>query len=188
MRVIVTLRMLREGMLRCLAEKPLSKITVSDLCRESGVNRTTFYNHYDSPEMILKEIVQEYAKALMDTYRSGLDSKNQSDTAALTACFAYLLSKREELLMLFSDNAEHYLASAAMEIISQEVSQNADLNLKKTSPRYADEAECLLCTAMSASALFGFIQIWITQDINKTPAELVKILKKSNPNNAFFIL
>ncbi len=180
--------MLREGMLRCLAEKNLSKITVSDLCRESGVNRTTFYNHYDSPEMILKEIAQEYAKALVDTYNINLDRKNQNDTTALTACFSYLLSRKDELLMLFSDNAEHYLASAAMEIISQEVSKNADLNLKKTSPRYADEAECLLSTSMSASALFAFIQVWITQGINKTPEELVKIIKRIEPNNTLFIL
>ena len=61
MRVRVTKRMLREGLLRCLKHTSIDKLSVSELCRESGVNRATFYNHYEIPKDILMEIGMEYA-------------------------------------------------------------------------------------------------------------------------------
>ena len=48
-RIALTRRLLQEGMLRLLAQKKLEDISVTALCKESGINRATFYNHYTSP-------------------------------------------------------------------------------------------------------------------------------------------
>ena len=39
-------RVIREGLLKLLEEKPLNKITVQDLCQETEINRATFYRYY----------------------------------------------------------------------------------------------------------------------------------------------
>ncbi len=49
MRVAVTKRMLKEGLLRCLETKDLEEITISELCKEAGINRATFYKHFNTP-------------------------------------------------------------------------------------------------------------------------------------------
>ncbi len=49
MRIILTKRLLREGLLRCLERKPMEKITIHELCKESGINRRSFCRHYQSP-------------------------------------------------------------------------------------------------------------------------------------------
>lgn len=45
-RVTLTKRLLQEGLLRLLETKEIDKINVTELCRESGINRATFYRHY----------------------------------------------------------------------------------------------------------------------------------------------
>lgn len=172
MRIIVTKRLLREGLLRCLKEKPLSRITISDLCRESGVNRATFYNHYSTPAMILREIAYDYAEHFTTIYKANLKRQDKNDDAALEACLTYISENKKEIKLLFSDHAENYLAGACMEIIGDIVRSQVD---STNSPDQRDE--WLLRIAASASAVFGFLQIWITMDIDKTPGELVKLLK-----------
>ena len=45
--------------------------------------------------------------------------------------------------------------------------------------------EFLLSAAASASAIYGFIQVWLTRNINKTPGELAVILRQSANGNIF---
>ncbi len=180
MRITVTKRMMRDGMMRCLEEKPISKITVSDLCRVSGVNRATFYNHYDTPAMILKEIAYEYAEQLSTIYNRHRNPRNKDDSAALEACLTYLSERRTELKVLFSGHAEPYLTGVVMEIINEKVSQNA-----AATGDYDRHDEYLLRAAASAAAAYGFIQIWLTMEIEKTPKELAGILKKVIQGDVF---
>lgn len=172
-RIIVTKRMLKEGMFRLLKIKPLSKITVTDLCSESKINRTTFYNHYNSIVDILKDIAMEYANGIIYTYHNSYDEKKNNDDKALEACFNYIIDKKEEIKLILSENAENFLASLVNEIVNDRVKTKAT-TLKSIS----DTDEYLLKISAVASALFGFVQIWISMDIKKDPKELTKILKK----------
>lgn len=180
MRVAVTERMLREGMLRCLEAKPLSKITVSDLCRESGINRSTYYNHYDSPALILKEIAFEHAEKLSSIYGSHCTPRKNDDIAALEACLIYIAERKTELKILFSEHAENYLAGIAMEIINKQLTQNAVLIGDQN-----QREDYLLRAATAGAAVSGFIQTWLLRDIEKTPSDLVKILKSVVQGNIF---
>lgn len=172
--------MLREGMLRCLESKQLSRITVSDLCKESGINRATFYNHYDSPSMILRELAYEYANQITAIYESRLKKESKNTDTALEECLAYISERKSELKVLFSDHAEHYLSGACLEIINEKVMQKV---LSTSAPDRQDEF--LLSAAASASAIYGFIQVWLTRNINKTPGELAVILRQSANGNIF---
>jgi len=56
LRVAVTKRMIQEALIRLLENKPIDKIKVNELCEESGINRATFYRHYETLQDILREI------------------------------------------------------------------------------------------------------------------------------------
>lgn len=56
--------LLHQALLTLLRKKPLEKVTVSELCKKAGVNRTTFYNYYTAPSDILREIVQQFVTSL----------------------------------------------------------------------------------------------------------------------------
>lgn len=63
-RTVVTKRMLREGLLRLLKTKSLDKINIVELCNEAGINRTTFYRHYELPKDILYEMQAEFMEEM----------------------------------------------------------------------------------------------------------------------------
>ena len=54
-RVRYTRMVIEECFLKLLEEKPVSKITVTELCRMAEINRATFYKHYlDIPDLMEK--------------------------------------------------------------------------------------------------------------------------------------
>lgn len=63
-RVIHTRRALRMAMLNLLKKKPLSQITVKEICDLAEINRNTFYAHYGSPADILSEVEAEYMEKM----------------------------------------------------------------------------------------------------------------------------
>ena len=59
-RVTVSMSMLKDAMIRLLGKKPIQQISVSELCREAGVNRSTFYRLYSIPIEVMEDIIQEH--------------------------------------------------------------------------------------------------------------------------------
>lgn len=46
------------SMIRMLKERPLDKITISDICSQAYVSRGAFYNHFSNKMDIIKEIME----------------------------------------------------------------------------------------------------------------------------------
>ncbi len=72
-RVKLTKMLLDESFLSFLAKKPLSRITITEICEEADINRSTYYKHYSDPydqlEKIENELIGEmskYVDALID--------------------------------------------------------------------------------------------------------------------------
>ena len=58
-RTAETKRALKEAFCRLFAEKPLDKISIVEVCRLAGYNRSTFYQYYLSLDDILLEVENE---------------------------------------------------------------------------------------------------------------------------------
>ncbi len=61
----VTKMMLQQALTKLLQTKPIQEITVTQLCQESGINRTTFYLHYQDAYDMLEKIQDEFYDELM---------------------------------------------------------------------------------------------------------------------------
>ncbi|MCH5256341.1 MAG: TetR/AcrR family transcriptional regulator C-terminal domain-containing protein [Lachnospiraceae bacterium] len=56
-----TKKMFSEALKRALEQKPLSKISVSEIVSDCGVNRKTFYYHFENINDLLKWIIRQEA-------------------------------------------------------------------------------------------------------------------------------
>ena len=54
--------------LRLLDEKPLSQITVKNIVEACGINRNSFYYHYQDIPALIEEIVRELADRFITEY------------------------------------------------------------------------------------------------------------------------
>lgn len=61
----VTKMMLQQALTKLLQTKPIQEITVTQLCQESGINRTTFYLHYQDAYDMLDSMQTEFYDELM---------------------------------------------------------------------------------------------------------------------------
>ncbi len=68
--------------IKLLNEKPLNRITVKDIVEECGVNRNSFYYHFEDIPALLEEIVTEEADRIIAEYPS-VDSIETCLNAAL---------------------------------------------------------------------------------------------------------
>lgn len=59
-RVQYTRRRLRDAILEMLREKSIDKITIKEICEAAGLNRGTFYLHYDCPAALLSDIENQF--------------------------------------------------------------------------------------------------------------------------------
>ncbi len=63
-RVRYTKMRIREAFFACLREKPVSRITVKELCDTAEINRATFYTHYKDPFDLLEKLEEETLEEL----------------------------------------------------------------------------------------------------------------------------
>lgn len=72
-----TARLMDEALLYLLEKKDFEYITVKEICKKAGVNRSTFYLHYENLNDLLVEANEYLNKAFMDKYReNGIDGLN----------------------------------------------------------------------------------------------------------------
>lgn len=65
-----TRRAIKETFITLLEERPLSDITVKDIVETCGINRNSFYYHFQDIPALLEEIVMEEAEAIIQKYPS----------------------------------------------------------------------------------------------------------------------
>ena len=54
-----TKKAIKESFLKLLNERPISQITVRDVVEDCGINRNSFYYHYQDLQALVVEILRE---------------------------------------------------------------------------------------------------------------------------------
>ena len=65
-----------------LKQKPLDYITVSEICKTAGVNRSTFYLHYET----IGDLLRETTRYLLDQFMSYFSCETKSTNLNIIEC------------------------------------------------------------------------------------------------------
>lgn len=65
-----TRKAIKETFITLLEERPLSEITVKDIVETCGINRNSFYYHFQDLPALIEEIVKEEAEMIIEKYPS----------------------------------------------------------------------------------------------------------------------
>lgn len=100
------------ALLSLLKRKPLEYLTVKELCEEAGVNRSTFYLHYDT----LQDLVMETVGYLLDSFLAYFQNNCKLPSPDLFTCEdeQVIFVRREYLipyLTYIRDNKEIFLTA-----------------------------------------------------------------------------
>ena len=64
-----------EALLILLQKKDFEFITIKEICEKAGVNRSTFYLHYENTKDLLQECVEMMGKKFKETFGGSLNDK-----------------------------------------------------------------------------------------------------------------
>jgi len=84
-RTLYTQKLIKDNFVKMLdSGTPVERITVSELCRLSEINRCTFYLHYSDVYAVLGELQQEVQNQMKEcVYASLADTKKRQDICAI---------------------------------------------------------------------------------------------------------
>lgn len=168
-RIALTRRLLQEGLLRLLAHEKLEHISVTALCKEAGINRATFYNHYTSPTALLQEMEQQLVAEL------------ESLTSA-PASIEEIASQMEQYCIKLKENTElvrilvRYHADRDLEEIVVSLAAHYDKNRLDVSKTKLDKDTTHLVSTFLYSGSYALVQEWLLRDIQKTPKEVAELM------------
>ncbi len=65
-----TRKAIKAAFIELLEEHPLNEITVKDIVEKCGINRNSFYYHYQDLPALIEEIIKEEAEGIIHSYPS----------------------------------------------------------------------------------------------------------------------
>ena len=169
-RISLTKRMLQEGLLTLLETKDLDKISVTELCRVSGINRATFYNHYSSPQDLLADLESRLICELEQI--SGVPTTPEEVATRLEKICVYLQEHARYVIILNRCHADMDLVDVFNNL--NRGFQDSDLRLKKKTSMDADSAH--LVSTFLYTGCYHLIREWLTKEIQKSPKEISELI------------
>ncbi len=81
-----TARLMNQAILELLEKKDIEFITVTEITKKAGVNRSTFYLHYDNVYELLEEAVQNLNGEFISSFdlKSPIEINSQNDAFLIT--------------------------------------------------------------------------------------------------------
>ncbi|MGN1083407.1 MAG: TetR/AcrR family transcriptional regulator C-terminal domain-containing protein [Lachnospiraceae bacterium] len=170
-----TKRTLAESLKRAMKKKPFSKITVSEIINDCGVNRKTFYYHFGDIYELLKWLFEEEAIEVVkhfdllvdyeEAIRFVMDYVEKNDY--IISC-AYNSIGREEMKRFFYADFKSVVAS-----VINAAEENAKAKLE---PDFKDYVAKFYTEALSGM-LIDWVQEKDNRDREKTVTYLTAIVR-----------
>lgn len=162
--------MFYEGLLRCLEETPLDKVSVTDIQRASGAGRSTFYRNFDAVIDVLKWKCDEQFSEAISSYVKTLSSEHHMNL------LLFMLS----YWMQHSDAIEALLGAERVDIVyrsfldSYEVVKEHLLGIGATLP---DDVQERYFSAVSAGFFISIMDTWIAGGKRESPEQVAAIVE-----------
>ena len=168
-RIALTRRLLQEGLLRLLAHEKLEDISVTALCKEAGINRATFYNHYTSPAALLEEMETQLVSEIQEIAATPTSIDNI--LPQLELCCAKLKEHADLVSILVCYHVDRDIGDIIISLA--EYYGNNRLDVNQTS---MDADTTRLVSTFLYSGCYVLIREWLIHKIDKTPREIAELI------------
>ena len=162
---------LKDSLIELMREKPISRITIKELCEKADINRTTFYAHYTDQFQLLKNIEDEtlaWAKETIAGF-SGITGKS-AVMKYLEHIFEYLIKNINHVQVLMSEQGDIDFQRDLLGVMYEQCGTWLinDMNL--------DLVTSELCFVFIVNGSVGLIQHWLKTGMKETAAELSELI------------
>ena len=149
-----------------LEEKPFNKITITDITAKCGLNRMTFYYHFEN---IYELMIWGLETQMREVSKDYINYKNWK--TGYLRVFYFALERKTYIKKIFQtleqENLEHYLNKIAEEMVLSVIED-------KTGSNSLNEDNKLFTAQICAYVLVGILMSWVSRGMKETPEIIIK--------------
>ena len=170
-RTRITKLLLTDSFLHLLEQKPLSRVTVKDICEYADLNRSTYYRYftdpYDQMAKLEVEIIEEMA-ACVDTRaaKEGQPAYTAGLSLTIKQILDYFYSKKDMFRILLSNHGDFNLQKDILTVLAEK--------LLPGSMQSPESKSLLKKYIFISTGSFGMIYHWLMTDIQSDTDELAE--------------
>ena len=164
----ITKRALEQSLKNLLQQKPLSKITISDITEDCGISRMTFYYHFkDIYDLVEGACAEDAARALQN--KKTYDTWQQGFVQIFHAVRENKVFVMNVYRCVNREQVEKYLVPLTDQLIMGVITERA-------AGMTVREADQQFIAQVYSYAFVGIMLDWIRDDMRADPEELVNRL------------
>lgn len=150
------LQHITESLLDLLAVKPLSEISISELCENAGVGRASFYRNFQNKEAILKAYIGRIFHEWTD------ECENNPLSGQIKGMFSHF-ERHRDFYKLLSERGLIYLLK--------------DVIVGICGPRPEHTKVEAYAAAFVAYSLYGWTEVWFQRGMQESAEEIASLFK-----------
>jgi len=172
-----TRTVLKNSLIELMKKKPISQITIKELCENADVNRTTFYAHFADQYQLLKGIEDETFSWIKDIIAGFSGKLNKDDVIRnIEKIFEYLIENKNHIQTLMSEQGNIDFQKRLLALLYEQcgIWLTNDMNM--------DIIKGELYFVFIVNGSVGLIQHWLKTGLKETAHEMSEIIYNMTGN------
>ena len=149
-----------------LEEKPFNKITIADITSRCGLNRMTFYYHFDN---IYELMIWGLEMQMHEASKDYINYENWK--TGYLRVFYFALERKNYIKKIFQtieqEHLEHYLNKIAEQMVLSVIED-------KNGDKPLNEDDKLFTAQICAYVLVGILMSWVSRGMKEAPEIMIK--------------
>lgn len=149
-----------EALLILMEKKPYDKITIGEVAKTAGVNRSSYYRHFKTKE----DIIRYYLTSIMNEYQAEYQrQKTKSFNAYIRQIFTTFYAHRDDLLHIHGSGLSHLLLDVL------------NACFKFDAPKSDLPAAKQFEVSYHIGGIYNNLLLWMNHKMRETPKQMTKI-------------
>lgn len=178
---------MHDALIKLLDKQEFSDITVSEICREAGVNRSTFYAHYDNTYDLLQETRKDFFRSFLNSFENEdkpLDHLSAEETAVFISPkylvpFLEFMKQNRKMFQTYMNNLDFIDTEEVFSFFRNAVFAPI---IYKFHP--AEQNIILYMTTFFVQGIFAIVLEWLNNDCEDDVSFICEVIMRCVRPNA----
>lgn len=170
-RVTYTKMVLKKSLLEIIHEKPVSRITVKEVCERADINRATFYSHFTDVNDMLGQIENELYETIKHTLDRGWSANNLAEL--LTGVCTEIKLNEDVCKAVLSDNGDKDFLNRALFVAQEKCVSDWKMSSTKADTETLEKIYTFFSHGSAA-----IILSWVRSGMEESPKEIAYFIEQ----------
>ncbi|MBQ0140172.1 MAG: TetR/AcrR family transcriptional regulator [Kurthia sp.] len=165
-RILKTKEAFHQAFFLLLQETPFEEMTISMICKEAGINRGTFYRHYETKDVLFEEVIEKISDDLIQAYYIPYEANPKLTPETLDSTtigiFQHIFTYRDFYRIVFAKESSIHLHTVFFDKFKELM---LDIIAFQTKEQIINPE---LFASYHAYSIIGMIIEWVNNDFNYT--------------------